>query len=241
VIADDFRVAAAEGQRVATATFAPAPDNDSLRLPADLHLAAGQSYVLDFDFPVPERVRGELRITGTSLGRDYSLSEPGEPASFGAGGRHSPLLPLRTSRPKGEDVALEWLPPEELRGRAEALAPFASVSLLRYDPARLPVQVLGWMPYRAQVDAPESAWLETPRMYQDGYAAWVDGRRVATRKSAEGLLALPVPPGRSEVKVVYLAPAGLQLLFWLSLAATAAGAAALTAKTIRQSLRPAAN
>ncbi len=240
VVDGDFQAALAASVPVASASFAPAPGDAALRLPAPFHLEAGQSYLLDFGFPEPTRARGDLLIRGRSLHREYSLPESGEAAAFGAGGRHSPLVPLRTSRPAGEDVTLEWLPPEDLRGRASELAPFARVTLRRYDPGRLPVQVFSWMPYRAHVAAPEAAWLETPRMYQDGYAGWVNGRRVEVRKSAEGLVALPVPAGRSEVKVKYYAPIGLQVLYWLSLV-SAAGAAVLAAKTIRQFLRPAAN
>jgi hypothetical protein len=102
----------------------------------------------------------------------------------------------------------------------------AKVRLLGYDRDALPVRVDSWIPYRARVRSPEAAWLETPRVFQTGYEARVDGRPAEVRESPDALVAVAVPKGESSVELAYAAPAGLRLLFWLSLAGIIVSAAA---------------
>jgi len=93
------------------------------------------------------------------------------------------------------------------------------VKLLSYDRGTLPVRVESWIPYRAIVRSPEAAWLETPRVYQNGYRALVNGQPAEVRKSPESLTAVAVPRGESRVELEYIAPTGLRSFFWLSFAA----------------------
>lgn len=203
----DFRVAA--------------DDPATLTLPP-FDLMPGRHYLLAFDFKDLSRAKGTLRISGTSLFRDYGLPDWGGARSFGAGGIHSTIVPLSTSRPEGETVTVRFLPDPAL-GPPGKFPPFGGASLFAYDPARLPVRVASWIPLRAEVDSPAAAWLETPRMFVPGYRAWVDGRSAPVRPTREGLASVPVPSGHSAVELRYEAPIGLRALFWGSLAAAAAG------------------
>ena len=71
------------------------------------------------------------------------------------------------------------------------------------------MRVTSLIPYRATVRSPEAALLETPRMFVPGYAATVNGAPVAVRKSAEGLVAFPVPQGESRVELRFAGPLAL--------------------------------
>jgi uncharacterized membrane protein YfhO len=107
---------------------------------------------------------------------------------------------------------------------------FARMRFGEYDPAKMPVQVSAWMPYKAQVHADEACWLETPREFQVGYVASVDGLAAQVRKSQDGLVMVPVPRGTSEVEVRFVAPLGLRMLFLVSALSLSGLLAFLTAR-----------
>jgi hypothetical protein len=228
LLASNWNAALAGARIVARAEFVAAPANagNILRLPYPLRLEPGRRYLLAVDFAELARARGVLEITGPSLFRIYGLPEYGEAESFGAGALHSDLIPLWTSDPGGETAAAVFVPDASV-GKAAALVPLARTTWMEYDPSRLPVQVFSWMPYRARVRSPEAAWLETPRSYQVGYSARVNGQPAEIRRSPEGLVSVRVPAGASEVKLKYYPPTGLAALFWLSLASIGVGAAFL--------------
>jgi hypothetical protein len=181
-------------------------------------LQPGRRYgaVFDFEYPAATVV---LVVHGQRMFRIYALPEYGGPKSFGAGPGHPHLLPLWTDGPQPEDVQFEFR--DQGAWAARDLSAPGSFRLIEYDPAQLPVQVTSFIPYRARVTAPTPAWLETPRMYQPGYQALVNGRRVQVAKSPSALVMVPVPPGASSVKVQYYPPFGLLGAFWISFAAAA--------------------
>jgi uncharacterized membrane protein YfhO len=74
----------------------------------------------------------------------------------------------------------------------------------------------GWIPYRATVRSPADGWLETPRAFQSGYVATVNGQPAEVKESPEALVSVAVPRGDSAVQLEYRPPAGLRPLFWLS-------------------------
>jgi hypothetical protein len=105
--------------------------------------------------------------------------------------------------------------------REKNLSLVARVSLNEYDSSRLPIHVYSWIPYQAIVQSPEPAWLETPRMFQSGYMASVNGHLAKVEKSKQGLVSIEIPAGRSKVEVDYRPPWGLNFLFWESVTALA--------------------
>lgn len=195
-----------------------------------LRIEPGRHYLAEFTLGSPEP-QGVLQLSGPRLFREYGLPEYGGPLSFGAGGKHSRFLPLSTSVESGEDVAVRFVPSDRDR---KTDGPIASVRLRAYDPARLPIRVSSWIPYRATVTAGRRAWLETPRMFQDGFVAFANGQPCRVSRSAQGLVAIEVPAGTSEVELKYVVPWGLAGLFWLSTVALALAAGTLALGRVSQ-------
>ena len=189
-------------------------------LAPSLHLAFGRRYRLSLEFAHPG-APGILQLAGRSLFREYSLPTSGEALAFGdaPGGPHE--LDLWTSDPAGDDVAVRFIPMRE-GARAAGFLDFGSYSLREVDPAREPVEVTSLVPLRATVRADSAALLETPRMFQRGYRATVDGAAAAVLRSAEGLVSVPVAAGTHEVSVWFQAPFPLALSYWAALCAWAA-------------------
>ena len=218
LLADNYTAAETSGTVLATPEFFQArADYNFLSLPLALHLVPGRHYLLAFDFHADAAPEGLMQIKGPATLREYSMPEYGEAASFGRGGRHSRYLALPHSADTPHGVDVRYYP-----AASAALArPFGRVRWIEYIPANLPVDIESWIPYRARVDAPAAGWLETPRMFQTNYEATVDGRPAIVKKSAESLVSIAVPAGRSSVELRYHAPIGLSLLYWVSLAALA--------------------
>jgi hypothetical protein len=190
-----------------------------------LLLEPGRRYALILNLTDPAAT-GVLIPRGETMYRLYALPEYGMARSFGMAPGHSRLLPLWTDQDHPEEITLEFRTTGDWTKRD--LSTLGTYRFLTYDPARLPIEVRSFIPYRARVTAPAAAWLETPRMYQDAYQAVVNGARVPVAKSPAGLVMVPVPPGISQVKVQYYPPFVLLASFWLSfLAALAAAAVAL--------------
>ncbi len=219
-----------QGQQVQSEDlrYDPAVALDRARAPQDLHLADGQRYLLAFDFVRPDLLDGVLQLKGPHFLREYLLPEYGEARSFGIGGQHARALSV-WSTSGDQSLQLQYFPTHPFPAGSPA-AVLARVRLIRYEPAALPVQVEGWIPYHARVTSPADAWLETPRMYQVGYHAEVDGRPAEVRKSPDGLVCVAVPRGTSQVTLAYTAPLGLAALYAVSLL----GMAALLALGVRR-------
>ena len=214
-LSTNLDAAATSGRVEATGTFvwgANGRADHATDSPA-ITIEPGKSYLLSFNFADPATVSGTLQIKGKHLFREYSIPEYGGTRSFGAGGMHPNSLPLWTTSGE-EELELNFYPSNPAKDRVGP--PVATVSLISYDPAVLPVRVDSWIPYRAKVTAPEAAWLETPRVYQTSYRATVNGMPALVRKSPDSLTAVEVPAGESTVELVYVAPFGLKCLFWLS-------------------------
>jgi len=181
---------------------------------ASVRLEPGRRYLANFEF-LNKDFSGVLQIFGSTLNREYDLPSSGGLASFGIGGAHSHFLPLWTSNAAGEDISIRLVPSSD---QGLYFSPLARVRVNEYDPQRLPIQVSSWTPFRAVVRSPKRAWLETPRMFQPGYAARVNSRVGRIERTSQGLVAVEVPPGNSDVEVDYRAPFGLGFLFWFSFA-----------------------
>jgi hypothetical protein len=185
-----------------------------LELPQPIALSPGKRYILSLEANAGSvSATGILQIKGSSTLREYLLPAMGGDRAFGLGGSHSPHLPIWTSAPEGETVQVRFIPQGMTVDQADR---FARVRFGEYDAAALPVQVAAWMPYRARVQTGEACWFETPRDFQVGYKAFVNGLAADAAKSPDGLVMIPVPSGASEVEVRYVAPLGLRALFLLS-------------------------
>jgi hypothetical protein len=185
-----------------------------LEIPQHFALISGKHYILTLEANSGTGpVTGVLQVKGSSMLRENLLPAMGGDRAFGLGGSHSPFMPIWTSVPEGETVQVRFIPQGMTVDQADH---FARVRFGEYDPAKMPVQVSAWMPYQAHVQADEACWLETPREFQVGYVASVDGLAAQVRKSPDGLVMVPVPSGTSDVEVRFVAPLGLRMLFMVS-------------------------
>lgn len=182
---------------------------------APIVLEPGRRYIADFAFARPGQAHGVLQLEGSTFLREYELPDYGGETSFGSGGRHSGRLFLWTSGPAPERLTVRFFPSDP-GASPDALLPFATFRVGAYDPASLPIRVRSWIPYEADVRSPAQGWLETPRMYQPWYRAWVDGKPAPVGKSPEGLAMVALPAGESRVRLAFEAPAPLAAAFYVS-------------------------
>lgn len=187
-----------------------------------LRIEPNRHYLLELRFPSFSG-QGVFVISGTGLDRVYALPEHGDPLAFGAGPRASPYLSLYTSGATPGDVNFRFLDTASVPQKDYTR--FAQYRWFEWRPEDLPVHVREWIPYRATVRAPAAAWLETPRLYQIGFRAAVDGKPVEIAKSPEGLVMIPVPAGQADVQLTYHPPRLLLFSYWFSLVALVAVAA----------------
>jgi hypothetical protein len=225
---ENAKAAVALGRLEAAGEFLwnSSPGSPVAVLDRTFRIEPGRFYVLKFDFADPEDTHGLLQISGAHLFREYALPEYGGSRAFGSGGAHADALSVYTTAGP-QDLTLRFIPAKPPEGGA-APPPVARVSQLSYAREALPVSVSSWIPYRALVRSPAEAWLETPRAFQTGYTATVDGKPAAVRRSPDAQVCVAVPQGVSRVELAYEAPRGLRLLFGLS-ALSIVGAAALGA------------
>jgi hypothetical protein len=240
LLADDFTLLDSNYAQAARLGLAPqvfrfAVVDNHLETTAPLTLQPGRRYLLSLPAGA-ESLVGTLVLEGRRLQRVYALPEYGEAQSFGLGGSHNPWLPLHTTdtTPESVRVLFESSVPVDLSAIAGRLA----LSLTEYPADALPVQVRSLIPYQARVTSPTPAWLETPRMHQRGYAATVNGQVAHVQPSPEGLVCVRVPAGVSDVKLAYVAPAGLQAAFWLSFSALVAALVLGVASLVRSVTAP---
>lgn len=203
-------------------TKRPDPTMPSLAIAPTLKLEPHRRYLLRFEFAHPE-FKGALVLRGDRMTRTYWLPDSGYDTktitrshAFGAlpGRRRS--ITLWTDRDVAEDIFLQFFFSE--RGPADEVKSFGHYVLKEFDPALLPVQVEKWAPYRARVMSRAGAYLETPRLFLDGYRAQVNGRKVAALRSPSALVMIPVPAGASIVELSYEGPLLLRCAYFSSLA-----------------------
>ena len=189
-----------------------------LLLSPSLTLQPGRRYALEFVF-APKSYVGILQLSGRTFFREYALPHSGEALAFGSKAPNNPTLPLWTTASEPETITLRFIPTD---GTApQTFAAFAAIRLREIKDATATVNVTAQLPFRATVHATQPAWLETPRMYQAGYQATVDGRAATVKKSPQGLTMIELPYGAQTITLTYQAPMLLRvsyvtsLLLWL--------------------------
>jgi len=183
-------------------------------LPDRIDLPAGGRVLFAFSFPVPAP-EGVLQFTGRSLSAEYAIPESGEAFAFGVSRTHRPHLTLWNSSAAPEQIEVKFI---RRPGGPSGIGQVA-VTVIPYPSTGLPLELRGLIPLEVTARTAAAAWLETPRLFVPGYRARVDGRTVATARSPDGLVMVPVPAGDSRVTVDYPGPFGLRLVFGVSAAA----------------------
>ena len=189
------------------------------RLTPQFRLEPGRRYALRLDFLHPE-TPGQLQFKHADLFRDYLLPDSGqglggrlEPRAFGALPTSSGVAALEQRSP----VPIEAQQLLVLGKYAGERFDFARFWLFSYEPKDLPIRILSWIPYQAETETAVPAWLETPRVWQRGWQAEVNGRPAATRPSPQNLVMVPIEPGPNQVILTFHPPIWLSTWFWLGL------------------------
>ena len=227
-ITSNHRALLAEAGTVRSEGTVPArPYGDSLtyfELLGALPIEPGRHYALELDFNHPD-LTGSLIVAGTTVQREYYLPDSGAglpvvsaPTSFGARPTNARSFSVWSSATATEPLLLQFFSSVPVK---QDISAFGRYVLREFDPARLPVAVKSWTPYRATVTTSTPAYVETPRIFIDGYAAMVNKVAVPVSRSPTGLVMFPVGAGQSGVKLYYPGPLSLRLGYFFSLAAWA--------------------
>lgn len=205
--------AASNGAKSKTITFRNLRDPAGKYEPTPaLHIRPGRQYLLEFDFESRDYI-GNLSMTSERIERNYHLPSDGGPRAFGSGATQGRFITLWTSGGAPETVRWHFQP----ETGPPPVGRFATVRMTEIEQERLPVQLESLLPYQTIVRTNEPAWLETPRMFLQGYKAQVGGHPVEVRKSPQGLAMLLVPAGETHVKLQYVGPTLVRVAFWVAL------------------------
>lgn len=177
-----------------------------------LRLEPDKRYELRFAFDGRDYA-GILQFAGPTFFRQYILPQSGKALAFGSQPGNSPSLWLWTTASTTEEVTVRFIPTGP-GARAGDYLDFAGFTLREANEAAIAVQTKSLLPYRAAVRAPAAAWLETPRMFIDGYTATVNGQPREVRRSPRGLVMMPVDPDAHEVALTYPGPWLLRLSYF---------------------------
>jgi hypothetical protein len=183
-----------------------------------LRLEPGQRYALRLEFLQPDRA-GVLQIANHDLFREYLLPDSGVgiasvPLAFGSLPSSSHVAALEQRSAASRVPEQKFVAPIFAGEQFD----FARFWLFTYESSNLPVRVTSWIPYRAEVETAIPSYLETPRIWQRGWSAKVNGRAVADRESPQHLVMVPLEPGTSKVELTFQPPRWLAGWFWLCLA-----------------------
>jgi hypothetical protein len=128
---------------------------------------------------------------------------------------NNPAIVLYTSSSRPEHVELML---DNLAAPKWEWTDFADFTLEEIDRSALPLQLVQLVPSLiCRFDSPQECWLETPRMYIDGYEALVDGKPARVVRSLESLVAVAVPAGNHILELRYPGSRLLHRLFFLAL------------------------
>ena len=195
------------------------PSTSQYAITPALQLPEGTGSVLRIEFTDPTR-SGTLSFVSDTISRNYQLKS-GTPYPNPEFLKAVPVPPVTElvaglgARQHSETLGITLDMP--------GLAPvpeftFARYWLYTYSQKDIPVSVLSWSPYKADVCSPVAAWLETPRQWSSDYRASVNETAAEVRRSPNGLVMISVPAGTSKVVLEYSAPLPVSLAYWLGVA-----------------------
>jgi hypothetical protein len=162
----------------------------------------GRRYLLELR-PTPQTVPGSFIMSSVDFQRYDATLRPGGPAS---------IFPFWTSTGNPQSVQLIYLPTEQARA-SKPVENFLAYRILPYDPNALPVRVDSYAPYRASVTTQAGGWLETHRLFTEGYRATVNGRMVAAEMSPDFRVMVPLAAGVNHVRLDYAGSRWLRISY----------------------------
>ena len=198
-------------------------DNNSVYyiLQQSLTIEPKTHYALRLNFLSPGE-NGYLQISGAKLFREYILpdsgagmgNQNGPPQSFGTTPSSSHIVPLYTDADKPSTLRITNILPERPKINEFDCANY---ELWEYKPEQLPIGIQSLSPYKANVKTTKPAYLETPRMWLDGYKAKINGNIISVTRSPNNLCMIPVETGINSIELIYSPPAIVKYSYWLML------------------------
>ena len=234
VVADGSTTASGEPAPTVAAYEMKGPDPTNKLFPL-LPLAAGHTSLLRFDFQ-ESHPQGVLEILGAGLLRDYFLPASGMDESFGSGPANGHVIAITNDGTRAQNLRFLFF--SSVAGD-RTKDTFAKVSVEWLDAAPRAIAIRSLVPFEAVVQSRQPAYLETPRVFIPGYNATLNGHPATVLKSANGLVAVPVPAGASVVRVDYPGTPMLRFAFWASASGWFCFAAALAVSPLAAGRRPA--
>ncbi len=174
-----------------------------------------EAKILRFDFHGRQPV-GELQVTSRSMFGLYTLPSSGGVKSFGALSTNSRAIEIRNGTGLADSVSVLFVPDRSSSDRIALSEAFARVTIEPVTNARHVIELRSLLPFHVSVQAANEAILETPKMDIPGYWAFVNGLRVETVRTVEGLVGVPLPAGRNDVRLEYRGGAGLRWAYGIS-------------------------
>ena len=203
-------------------------------LEPQLTIEPGRRYRLRFHFLTPA-IHALLYLRGPTTWREQTLPSYVGPKGFGMEQGNSPEIGLHTSSTRPEQVTLTL---NNLDNAHWDWSDFADFTLEEVDRGALPLQLIRLVPeLECRFDAPQDCWLETPRMYLKGYAAWVDGHPAQVERSQESEIMVAVPAGKHTLELKYIPPPLLRDSFWAAVCGWIAVVGFFVTLPIRRSSR----
>jgi len=191
-------------------------------LKPDFKITPGVRHYLRFEW-LASPIRGSIVARSASSTRVYALPDTGfgmdyetKSRAFGLMLGNTDGFPIWIQGDTTEALDLRFMLAEPPTYRPPR--DFLSIFDYSYRPDQLPIRVHTFAPYRVSLKSPEAGLLETPRVFVAGYRANVNGQGVEAIRSTDGLVAIPVPAGPSEVTLSYPGRPLLQISYWLSIA-----------------------
>jgi hypothetical protein len=188
-----------------------------IELAPKITLAAGQHYLLAFDF-LAKSYTGALQAKGPGVAREYYLPASGGRLAFGSADESSRVIPLFNPSGAPIEMALDFVV-QDPKADLAWYTDFARYALIPYDPADLPIHLKAYAPLVSDVRSPAPGWFESFRYYTLGWTATVNGRPSEVRATGNAMIAVPIPAGESEVRLSYKPPPALLLAYLLTGAA----------------------
>jgi hypothetical protein len=162
----------------------------------------GRRYLLELS-PTSQTVPGNFIMSSIDFQR-YDLN-------LRAGGPSS-ILPFWTSTANPQSVQLIYLPTEQDRA-SKPVENFLTYRVVPYDPTTLPVRIDSYAPYKASVTTEAGGWLETHRLFTEGYRATVNGRIVAATMSPDFRVMVPLQAGMNHIRLDYVGSPWLRISY----------------------------
>lgn len=203
---------------------------EAIRVPVEesrrIALPTDRLHILMFDYTFPDTM-GSIKVAYGDHVISYGLPASGERLSFGSGpeNRRALILPQVPGADPLVDISTS--------------VPGVSVSVKSIERSNLPIRIDSLVPLQVEVDAPSSdGWLETARVFTQGYRATVNGQVAAIRRSPAGFVMVPVPAGPSSVVLDYPGTWALRTTYWLSLGGLVLGGVLLAAASHSSAVSP---